>query len=164
MKLLREVRKALGLSQTEMAGLLGLDRGQIAMCETGKRKLPFEVQMKIAWMAGLLNKQTRKEYDHPSMSEILEKEIQTLEIPLANLQLELENQEEQEQKAQLIAMVCAEYESAFPGSVSISVRKKIDVLLYKIQLKMESGNHSPAVVLRAKIKGLETTLEELRKK
>ena len=164
MKLLREVRKALGLSQTEMAGLLGLDRGQIAMCETGKRKLPFEVQMKIAWMAGLLNKQTRKEYDHPSMSEILEKEIQTLEIRLANLQLELENKEEQEQKAQLIAMVCEEFESAFPGSVSISVRKKIDVLLYKIQLKMESGNHSPAVVLRAKIKGLETTLEELRKK
>ena len=164
MKLLREVRKALGLSQTEMAGLLGLDRGQIAMCETGKRKLPFEAQMKIAWMARRLNKQTRKEYDHPSMSEILEKEIQTLEIRLANLQLELENQEEQEQKAQLIAMVCEEFESAFPGSVSISVRKKIDVLLYKIQLKMESGNHSPAVVLRAKIKGLETTLEELRKK
>ena len=164
MKLLREVRKALGLSQTEMAGLLGLDRGQIAMCETGKRKLPFEAQMKIAWMARRLDNQTRKGYDHPLKEKILEKEIQTLEIPLANLQLELENQDEQEQKAQLIAMVCAEYESAFPGSVSVSVRKKIDVLQYTIRLKIENENHSPAVELRAKIKGLETTLEELRKK
>ena len=47
----REIRSALGITQMEMAGILGITRAQWSMYESGRRRLPFAALRTLGMVA-----------------------------------------------------------------------------------------------------------------
>ena len=140
MELLKTTREKLGLSQTEMAKLFGLDKGRIAMAETGKRKLPPQARNILVWMADLLQETTAPLQNPAPKPEPVEKQIKKLKAKLDVLQVDLENKETKTEKALLFISVCPKMESAFTGKTSVPTHKWINALLNEKELQLEKDH------------------------
>ena len=155
MNALKKLREALGISQAEMAGLLGLEKGRIAMAETGKRSMPNETRMVIAWMLDELDGWPNSVEPTNSDVATIQKKIRRLESRLENLRLELEGRELKNQKAGFLQYICEAFESTFPIQISELAKKNIAVLQSIEDLRRDDELKNPLVFLKAKIKGLE---------
>ena len=162
MHYLRKIREALGISQQEMAGLLGLKKSSLAMAETGKRKLPDNSRMLVAWMWDEMETWAQEEEPQPMDPETMDKEIRMLEARLENHRLELETRETREHKAALLQFVCSALEARFPGGIPVLSKKQIGIFQSEEDLRLNKHREDPPVFLQAKIKGMEARIASLK--
>jgi len=162
MNALKKLREALGISQAEMAGLLGLEKGRIAMAETGKRSLPSEARMVVAWMLDELDGWTDASEPVIFNAETIRKEIRKLEARLENLKLKLENKEVKEQKAGFLEFICKSFESQFPNQIPILAKQNISLLLAIEDLRKDKEQANAPIFLQTKIKGIESEIAFLK--
>lgn len=97
MNTLSEWRNRLGLTQEQWAGILGVNKGQLAMAETGKRQLPAKSKLvfaKIQLMAQSIQGQARPGNLNESARSKKEKWIRKMEIKQQILTGQLEVLEE----------------------------------------------------------------------
>ncbi|MFN0050092.1 MAG: helix-turn-helix domain-containing protein [Cytophagales bacterium] len=110
MTIIKKIRLQLGLSQRQMANLLGIPRSVCAMAETGKRSLPTAVLLKLSEMELFFNdpRKTSNEAINSKLKDNDDAIEKAFDMELANLAHEslklskqINQQEEQYEKAEL---------------------------------------------------------------
>lgn len=162
MNSLKQLRKALGISQDEMAGLLGLNKGRVAMAEIGKRTLPDDARMFVAWMLDELDAWPDSSETQLPAAEIIQKEIRRMEIRLELLKLELENRGRIDQKAGFLKFICDRFENRFPTDLPELAKNTVAVLKSVEDLRRNNQQMDAPLFLQAKIKGLEAAIAWLK--
>ena len=162
MNQLKRLREALGITQTELAGLLGVNRGRVAMAEIGKRHLPSEARSFVAWMLDELDTWPDAFESELPDATVLQKEIRRLEIRLENLRIEFEKYELKEGKAGFLTFICNNFESRFPAQIPLLAKQHVTLLQAIENLRKDKNSGSAPVFLKAKIKGLECRIVTLK--
>ena len=151
-------REKLGLSQMEMARLLGLKKSSICMAETGRRSLPQKARARLAFIYDLLQSDKNEKQVAIPDQKIIGREIIKLKAKLARLNSELEFKEGNVSKIVLFNTICQNLTVAYGDQISVSNMKWRDALLYEKNLQLERLEDAPTLLLKAKIKGLEVTI------
>lgn len=162
MEALKKLRDAMGISQAEMAGLLGLKKCRVAMAETGKRTLPDEARMMVAWMLDELETwPALPDVERPPL-EVVQQEIRRLEIRLGFMEAGLEDRQQADRRAGFRMFICREFENRFPGRLPALATDTVAVLKSVEALRRNDGMAQDPIFLRAKIKGLQATIAFLK--
>ena len=74
----KAIREKLGLSQLEMARLLGLKKSSICMVETGQRKMPQKAMGLLLFISNFLQENGVENQTSDLEPELLQKEIKKL--------------------------------------------------------------------------------------
>jgi transcriptional regulator with XRE-family HTH domain len=103
MKKTSPLRALLGISQDDMAQLLGLSRSQVSMFESGKRDLPREAKILVAPMLAHATKATLKReaeetQPNPKQHQCLKQLLQENELQRMSIARKLYNTKELHQK------------------------------------------------------------------
>jgi transcriptional regulator with XRE-family HTH domain len=155
---LKAIREMVGLSQLEMARLLGLKKSSICMAETGQRKLPEKARNLLFFISDVLPENEEENQLHYPDRELVQKEINNLKAKLTLLELELETKESKARKFYLFKSVCQKIEVAFGAQLSTSNLKWIDALLSEKELQLEKEEQTPTIFLKARITGLKSMI------
>jgi len=155
---IKAIREKLGLSQLEMARLLGLKKSSICMAETGQRKMPQKAMSLLLFISDVLPENEEENLSSDLGLELLQKEINKLKARLTLWELELETKESKAQKFQLFKSVCQKIELVFGNQLSASNLKWIDALVSEKALQLEKDEDTPTLFLKARIKGLEASI------
>ena len=162
MNSLKRIREAMGISQAEMGGLLRMKKSTLSMIEIGKRQLPNNAVVFLAWMQDELEAWSIAIEPIVPPEGAVQKEIRKLEARLENLSLELENRHEKEKQAGFLQFICEAFASRFPEQIPALAKYNIAVLLAVEDLRKDKELANAPIFLQAKIKGMEARIAFLR--
>ena len=161
MEILKQTRDSLGLSQSEMARLLGLKKSNIGLAETGDRKLPSHAGSILNLMAAFLKLDEGQPEPISPPSERLDKELKILKAKLAGLQLELENKQDKVSKIFRFKRICQQLEQNHATILTMPTLKWMDAMVSERSLQLEKSDDDPILLLKARIKGMEAMIDFL---
>jgi len=163
MDMLKSVRDALGISQKDLARILGISLSLLKQVETGRRKLPSDARCMLALMYDLvqnIDPQTKAEV--PPISDTWkDRKLKLVRARLGTVELELEKWEtKQKQAKSLIKMVNA-LRTENTQTISPGQAKCLDALEYETGFWLEATNQTPYWDLILRKEGLLAVLKRL---
>lgn len=165
MDLIRTVREALGISQQELARILGVSLSLLKQVETARRKLPSDARIMLALMYDLVqNIDPQAKAEVPPVSDTWkERKLKLVRARLGKVELELEKWETKLKQAECRIEMVKALRAGTQRSTSIRQNKWLDVLEYDSNLWLESDNQKPYWDLVLKLEGLQSILRRLEK-
>lgn len=160
---LKNFRMAMGLSQEEMAGILGIRRAQISMAEAGKRRLPDPALLVFAQLLQTWENLQQQIWQEriPSQSAV-DEEIRILETQRDGLKNQLETLLEKEKQFQLLLKLRASAPRISVEKRDIWSQKWWEAVLERMRYQLEPTGPETILCIRAKIIGFEATIRTLK--
>ena len=166
MEILKSIRDNFGLSQQNMASLLGIPRNHYSMVETGRRILPAEPAQKFAELLSLFQQKQPMPPLPDKVPEPFQKDVQMLLIK-AKLQLfEAEKAVEtctmhilQQQNLEVLTSRISAF---FPSPMPARIKNTVDELAYKKEKLQQHADIGHLVILQAQLQICRQTVKILQ--
>lgn len=163
MDLIKTVREALGISQQELARILGVSLSLIKHVETGRRRLPSDARSVLAFMYDLIQNidpQTKEEA--PPVSDIWkDRKLKLVRARLATVELEIEKWETKQKQAESRMIVAKALRTDTSRKISGSQENWLDSLKYDANLSLDPDKQKPYWDLILRMEGLKAVLSRL---
>jgi len=138
-KILIQIRRQLGWSQTEMASVLGVSRSQYAMAETGKRSLNPNVILLVLKLNEKIEQGQKLNLSKSVSKEVLFSQLENAELEIKEafyqLKKQVQNQKFKKPLTQITILYQAEDWAHLPQSQQEALEKYLSKSIY---LSMES--------------------------
>jgi transcriptional regulator with XRE-family HTH domain len=160
MKSLKLLREELGLSQTVLGKILGIKRGNLAAIEAGRLKLQEPARSIVHWIEENLDLFHTPEPKPEIPTDRIRIDLRKLRNEKDKLILDLERRQEKETNLVRTRLLCEGLLKNFPNPTK-QMQLHLDSLGYDAGLALEKLQATPALRIRARIKGIEAEIEAL---
>lgn len=163
MDMLKSIRDALGISQKDLARILGISLSLLKQVETGRRGLPSDARSMLAFMYDLVqNIDPQAKADVPPVSDSWkDRKLKLVRARLGTVELELEKWETKQKQAESRIKMVKVLRTGATRTTNISQTKWLDVLEYDSNLWLESDKQKPYWDLVLRMEGLQAILRRL---
>lgn len=163
MDLIKTVREALGISQQELARILGVSLSLIKHVETGRRRLPSDARSVLAFMYDLIqNIDPQAKEEAPPVSDIWkDRKLKLVRARLATVELEIEKWETKQKQAESRIKVLEAMRADPLEKISVSQGNFMALLEYDTGLSQDPEKQKPYWDLVLRMEGLKAVLKRL---
>ena len=160
---LKTVRDALGISQKDLARILGISLSLLKQVETGRRKLPMDAWSMMSSISAFVEKIDRqKKADVPPVSDSWkDMKLLTVRTRLGNVELEMKKWETKQKQAESLIKIAKALRTGNTQNISPGQAKCIDALEYETGFWLEATNQTPYWDLILRKEGLLAVLKRL---
>jgi transcriptional regulator with XRE-family HTH domain len=162
--MLLKIRKDLGITQAQMAQVLGIKKGLLAMVETEKRNLPEKAAIILRHLADALEAEKTNLPSEPhTQPEALEKEIRNWEIFLNKATGQMEKRTDAQTRLQNLLTAKQHLAQVLTDKTHKATHKMMDYLQEAQSLQIEKAEKESPKILQARIEAAKAALRFLKK-
>lgn len=165
MDLLKNIRDALGISQKDLARILGISLSLLKQVETGRRKLPMDAWSVMSSISSFVeNIDRQKKADVPPVSDSWKDlNLLTVRTRLGNVELEMKKWETKQKQAESLIKMAKALRTGTTQAINTGQAKCLDALEYENGFWLEASNQTPYWDLVLRKEGLKAILSRLEK-
>ena len=162
MRWIKTFRLELGISMTDMARILGIQRTHLSAIESGRLKLPKSAEAIVHWIEENRHRFVPAETTPAPQPELLRKDLKKLRIEKDNLALALEKRQEREKKLLQTSLLCKSLINDYPNPTK-KLLLHAGTIGYDAELDLEKLQSIPIQRITARIAGIEAEIRALEK-
>ena len=160
---LKTVREVLGISQKDLARILGISLSLLKQVETGRRNLPMGAWNMLSSISAFVGKiDHQKKPDVPPVSDSWKDlYLLTVRTRLGNVELEMKKWETKQKQAESLIKIAKALRTGTTQTISPGQAKCLDALEYETGFWLEATNQTPYWDLVLRKEGLLAVLKRL---
>ena len=162
MRWIKTFRLELGISMTDMARILGIQRTHLSAIESGRLKLPKSAEAIVHWIEENRHRFVPADTMPAPQPELLRKDLKKLRIEKDNLALALEKRQEREKKLLQTSLLCKGLQNDYPNPTK-ELLLHVATIGYDAELDFEKLQTIPKQRITARIAGIEAEIQALEK-
>ena len=163
MDTLKTVREALGISQKDLARILGISLSLLKQVETGRRKFPMDAWSMMSSISAFVEKIDRqKKADVPPVSDSWKDlNLLIMRTRLGNVELELRKWEAKQKQAESLIKIANALRAGTTQAINTGQAKCLDAIEFETGFWLEASNQTPYWDLVLRKEGLLAVLKKL---